>query len=169
MCILFYVKIIYAHVFQCLTGCPVPQLVPDDRRCLKIWRLVAPVPPDVRYPRTSGKTIQSQTQRISGPHRKSGLIHPVPFYDPHRTSDAPWNIEYLASVWYFGLLAQWFSDCLPQIGLSDFNKGGVMTVACLRFALVFVVVARWSTFVVLLWWRWIDRKSTPSLHYYKMF
>ena len=47
--------------------------------------------------------------------------------------------------WSYGTLARRLSDCLLQQGLLGSGVGGVMTAARLRFALVLVVVARWST------------------------
>ena len=47
--------------------------------------------------------------------------------------------------WFYGALARRLPDCLLQQGLPGFGERGAMTAARLRLASVFVVVARWST------------------------
>lgn len=47
--------------------------------------------------------------------------------------------------WSYGALARQLPDCQLQQRLPDSNKGGAMTAAQLRLALVLVVIARWSS------------------------
>ena len=52
--------------------------------------------------------------------------------------------------YFYGVLVQRLLDCLTQQGLPSFREGGAMTTERLRLALVFVVVARWSTDMVII-------------------
>ena len=52
--------------------------------------------------------------------------------------------------WPYRVLARRIPDCLPQQGLSGSDERGAMTAPRLRLALVFVVVARWSTDLVVI-------------------
>ena len=47
--------------------------------------------------------------------------------------------------WSHGAVARRLPDCLLQQDSPDSDHGGVMAAARLRLALVFVVVARWSS------------------------
>ena len=52
--------------------------------------------------------------------------------------------------WFYGTLARRFPDCLLQQGLPGSGEGGAMTAPRLWLALVLVVVARWSTDMVVI-------------------
>ena len=49
--------------------------------------------------------------------------------------------------WFYGALTRRLSDCLLQQGLTGFDEGGTMTVMHLRLASVLIVVARWFTYL----------------------
>ena len=62
------------------------------------------------------------------------------------------DLRYFSSVavvvlgcWSYGALARRLPDCLLQQVVPDSGDGGAMTAARLRLASMFVVVARWST------------------------
>ena len=52
--------------------------------------------------------------------------------------------------WFYGALARRLPDCLLQQCLPGSDEGGAMTAARLRLAPVLVVVARWSTDMVVI-------------------
>ena len=52
--------------------------------------------------------------------------------------------------WSYGTLARRLSDCLPPQDLPGSGEGGAITAARLQLATVLVVVARWSTDMVVI-------------------
>ena len=64
----------------------------------------------------------------------------------------PFDLRYFSSAavavlgcWSYGALARRLPDCLLQQVVPGSGDGGAMTAARLRLTSVFVVVARWST------------------------
>ena len=69
----------------------------------------------------------------------------------------PSDLRYFSSAavavlgcWSYGALARRLPDCLLQQVVPDSGDGGAMTAARLRLASVLVVVARWSTDLVVI-------------------